>query len=76
MLEILLKNEVLAWVILTLNTLDSNEDFNAFIANYSTAFLLNSLVFLHNNSKNLKDFIPGGSEFVIFHIFIEIFHIF
>lgn len=66
MLEVLLKNEVLTWFIMNLNNSDTNEEYSAFFANYSTAFLLNSVVFLHNNEGNFKEFVPGGAEFVSF----------
>ena len=69
MLEILLKNEVLTWLIMNLNTLDTDEEYNHFFANYSTAFLLNSVIYLHENQGNFKDFVPGGAEFVIFNFF-------
>lgn len=70
-LEILIQNEVLTWLLVSLNTVDSSEESSPFLANYATAFLLNCTTFLMSNARNLKDLIPGGSEFVRIFEFLK-----
>ena len=69
LLDFLIKNEAISWVILALNSIDS-EEIDHFIINYTTAFLLNILIHLSKEKHEIyKETIPGGAEFVDFHVF-------
>lgn len=68
--EILIKNEILNWIIIFLSALNK-DDSNSFMVNCTTTLLFNLVFYLTNvlNETNFKELIPGGSEFVFIIIF-------